>query len=260
MLSHFATSWNLLVGLWVVCKNLSNQVIIVKFVHREEESQSEEAYLLNGLFVIYKWKSKSLRPYCSRPIIKQCWSHFVFSLWSCGVYSQLSLRGTTLCPARSALLRDCLHGGGGPQVGEVTRSGGVKDSGGSRGGARPPLPFMSLFLDQTEARRAEKIVSRDRPPLLISGYGWPPNEQRLCEFCDMNELVITGTNFQHKNEHKTRWVSPNRISTNQIDHVLIDKRLRNSVKDTRVNSKWPLSCMRNSEIEVDEPTEGKGRN
>lgn len=54
----------------------------------------------------------------------------------------------------------------------------------------------------------------------------------------MNELVITGTNFQQKNVHKTRWVSPNRITTNlQIDHVLIDKRLRNSVKDTSVYSK-----------------------
>ena len=61
--------------------------------------------------------------------------------------------------------------------------------------------------------------------------------ERLCEFCDMNELVITGTNFQQKNVHKTRWVSSNRITTNQIDHVLIDKRLRDSVKDTIVYSK-----------------------
>ena len=30
------------------------------------------------------------------------------------------------------------------------------------------------------------------------------------------------------------WYSPNRITRNQIDHVLINKRFRNSVKDTRV--------------------------
>ena len=150
MLSHFSTSWNLLVGFWVVCKNLSNQVIIVKFVYREEESQSEETYLLNGLFVICKWNSKSLRPYCSRPIIKQCWSHFVLSLWSCGVYSQLSLRGTTLRRARSALLRARLHGVGGPpaQVGYKT----VADPG--EGPGFPP--FISIFLDQTKARMAAK--------------------------------------------------------------------------------------------------------
>ena len=44
-------------------------------------------------------------------------------------------------------------------------------SGGSRGGARPPSP---LFLDQTEARRAEKIYCDRPPPPLISGSGWSP--------------------------------------------------------------------------------------
>ena len=42
-------------------------------------------------------------------------------------------------------------------------------SGGSRGGARPPPP--SLFLDQTEARRAEKKILETGPPPLISGSG-----------------------------------------------------------------------------------------
>ena len=62
------------------------------------------------------------------------------------------------------------------------------------------------------------------------------NGERLCEFCDMNELVITGTLFPPKNIHKATWVSPNRITRNQIDHVLINERLRDSVKDTRVYS------------------------
>ena len=48
-------------------------------------------------------------------------------------------------------------------------------SGGSRGGARggggavPPF-----FLDQTEARRAEKTFSDTRPPLLSGSGGLPP--------------------------------------------------------------------------------------
>ena len=62
------------------------------------------------------------------------------------------------------------------------------------------------------------------------------NGERLCEFCDMNELVIIGTLFPPKNIHKATWVSPNRITRNQIDHVLINERLRDSVKDTRVYS------------------------
>ena len=46
------------------------------------------------------------------------------------------------------------------------------NSGGSRGGAwgaRVPL----LFLDQTEAQRAEKIFFSGDHPSLISGSGWP---------------------------------------------------------------------------------------
>ena len=67
------------------------------------------------------------------------------------------------------------------------------------------------------------------------GLGQPnENGERLCEFCDMNELVITRTLFPHKNIHKATWVSPNRITMNQIDHILINERLKDSVKDTRV--------------------------
>ena len=57
------------------------------------------------------------------------------------------------------------------------------------------------------------------------------NGERLCDFCDMNELVITGTLLPPKNIHKAPCVLPNRITRNQIDHVLINKKLRDSVKE-----------------------------
>ena len=60
------------------------------------------------------------------------------------------------------------------------------------------------------------------------------NGERLREMCDLNELVITGTRFPHKDIHKATWVSPDGRTKNQIDHVLINKRFRNSVNDTRV--------------------------
>ena len=47
-------------------------------------------------------------------------------------------------------------------------------SGGS-GGRGPGSPASRLFLEQTEARRAEKIFWDLGPPSLISGSGWHPS-------------------------------------------------------------------------------------
>ena len=60
------------------------------------------------------------------------------------------------------------------------------------------------------------------------------NGEKLCDMCDMNELVITGTLFPQKKNHKATWISPDGWTRNQIDHVLINKRFRNLVEDTRV--------------------------
>ena len=49
------------------------------------------------------------------------------------------------------------------------------------------------------------------------------NGERLCDMCDMNELVITGTWFPHKTIHKETWVFPGGHTMNQKDHVLISR-------------------------------------
>ncbi|PIK34143.1 hypothetical protein BSL78_29037 [Apostichopus japonicus] len=59
------------------------------------------------------------------------------------------------------------------------------------------------------------------------------NGERLCEFCQVNGYVITGTIFKHRTIHKETWVSPNGRAKNQIDHVLVNKSMRTSVLDTR---------------------------
>jgi len=50
----------------------------------------------------------------------------------------------------------------------------------------------------------------------------------------MNDLVITGTLFPHKEVHKQTGISPYRRTRNQIDHILINKKFRTSTLDTRV--------------------------
>ena len=58
------------------------------------------------------------------------------------------------------------------------------------------------------------------------------NGERLCDFSVANGLVITGTLFQHKDIHEATWVSANRRVKNQIDHLLISRRLKSAVLDT----------------------------
>lgn len=60
------------------------------------------------------------------------------------------------------------------------------------------------------------------------------NGERLCDLCAFNGLVITGTLFHHKTIHKTTWKSPDGRTTNQIDHVMVNKTMRSSVLNTRV--------------------------
>ena len=54
------------------------------------------------------------------------------------------------------------------------------------------------------------------------------NSERQCEFCK-TRLVITETICQHKEIHKTTWISPNGRTKNQIDHTMIAKEYRSSV-------------------------------
>ena len=59
------------------------------------------------------------------------------------------------------------------------------------------------------------------------------NGQLLTDFCNVNQLVIGGTVFPHKNIHKWTWKSP-QGHQNQIDHMIICKKWRSCLKDVRV--------------------------
>jgi len=53
----------------------------------------------------------------------------------------------------------------------------------------------------------------------------------LCQFVEANELIISGTCFEHKNIHKGTWNDTAGRTVNQIDHVLINKRRATIVED-----------------------------
>jgi endonuclease/exonuclease/phosphatase family metal-dependent hydrolase len=46
-------------------------------------------------------------------------------------------------------------------------------------------------------------------------------------------MMITGTIFLHKNIHKYTWTSPDSITNNQIDHILVNGKYRRSILDTK---------------------------
>lgn len=59
------------------------------------------------------------------------------------------------------------------------------------------------------------------------------NGELFADFCGKYNLIIGGTIFPHKNVHKATWVSPDRTTQNQIDHIAISKRWRTSLLDVR---------------------------
>jgi len=50
------------------------------------------------------------------------------------------------------------------------------------------------------------------------------NRTRLINMAMSKELVISSTYFPHKNIHKHTWISPNGLTKNQIDQVMISKK------------------------------------
>ena len=59
------------------------------------------------------------------------------------------------------------------------------------------------------------------------------NGERVVNFCKSHNLFITNTWFQQKSTAQHTWTAPNGETKNQIDYVLVDKRFRNGVQNSK---------------------------
>jgi hypothetical protein len=59
------------------------------------------------------------------------------------------------------------------------------------------------------------------------------NGVRVVNFATLKNLIVKSTTFPHRDIHKHVWTSPDGVTHNEIDHVLIDKRRHSNILDVR---------------------------
>ncbi|PSN35771.1 Craniofacial development protein 2 [Blattella germanica] len=74
-----------------------------------------------------------------------------------------------------------------------------------------------------------KIVMGD----LNAKLGKNDNGNRLADSAITNNLAVSSTLFPLKTIHKITWQSPDGVTRNQIDHVLIDSRHTRDISDVK---------------------------
>ena len=94
---------------------------------------------------------------------------------------------------------------------------------------------MLLVIGDLNARVGRDNSGRERV-LGRNGYGIiNDNGDRLCSFCEENDLVVGGSVFEHRDIHKTTWNSPDGVTKSQIDHIVINGRWKSSLMDVKAH-------------------------
>ncbi|CAF5075163.1 unnamed protein product [Rotaria magnacalcarata] len=60
------------------------------------------------------------------------------------------------------------------------------------------------------------------------------NGARLVDWCEINNIVVSNTFFQHKLLHQTSWMHLGNKIWHMIDYTLVNKKFRSSVEDVRM--------------------------
>ncbi|XP_068748920.1 craniofacial development protein 2-like [Montipora capricornis] len=105
------------------------------------------------------------------------------------------------------------------------------------------IPF--IVMDDFNAKAGRNNASIERI-MGKEGLGdVNENGEELVDMCALNGLSIGGTLFPHKRVHKATWRSPDGVTENQIDHILISQRWRTSLQDVRVNRRATIGSDHN---------------
>lgn len=59
------------------------------------------------------------------------------------------------------------------------------------------------------------------------------NGHKIVDFCSSKDLIISSTYFPRKDIHKHTWAAPDGKTKSQIDHIIIDKRYKTSIRNIR---------------------------
>ena len=62
------------------------------------------------------------------------------------------------------------------------------------------------------------------------------NGERLVEFCQRQNLMISNIWFEKKESSRHTWTSPDGKTKNQIDFILVSQRYRNSIKNSKARA------------------------
>ena len=109
---------------------------------------------------------------------------------------------------------------------------------------------LVMVLGDLNARPGNNNIGRDRV-MEKHGIGTiNDNGERLCHFCEENNMVIRGTLFQHRDIHKTTWTSPSVTIKSQIDHIRIKGKRRSSLQDVRAYRGADVTSDRNLLVAV----------
>jgi hypothetical protein len=98
---------------------------------------------------------------------------------------------------------------------------------------RAPKNMMRIVIGDFNAKIGRETIYKPAIGLYSIHEQSNDNGQRSKAFATSRNMTISSTIFPYKDIHKYTWKSPDGNIYNQIDHVLIDKRLRSSISDVR---------------------------